>query len=202
MAGRRQRLSPLDTALVRLADLAGRGVQPARMAREVDVIVADWTSDPDAVDPDLIQERLTGLHEQLASGAADAEEQLADVDRSDAGALRHAGLVHAALAAAVDAVERAREAQQRAAMPAPRLPEARLEPVVAAPASSGSAVTIDPLAARNPLEVVSTHGEEVNAQAVSVAAPEATKPTATVPKGRCKRRTAQAEENSLQGLLA
>ena len=42
MAGRRQRMSPLDTALVRLADLAGRGVQPARMAREVEVIVAGW----------------------------------------------------------------------------------------------------------------------------------------------------------------
>ena len=106
MAARRQRMSPLDTALVRLADLAGRGVQPGRMAREVDVIVADWTSDPDAVDPDQIQERLAGLHEQLSSGAADAAEQLADVDRGDAGALRHAGLVHAALVAACDAVAR------------------------------------------------------------------------------------------------
>lgn len=201
MAARRQRMSPLDAALMRLADLAGRGVMPSRMAREVDVIVAGWTSDPDAVDPDQIQERLAGLHEQLASGAADAAEQLADVDRSDAGALRHAGLVHAALSAAVDAVERARDAQQGAAAPAPRLPEARLEPVVVTSASSGSAVTIDPLAGRNPLEVVSFHAEDVNATELSVVAPEETKPTATVPRGRRKRKTSQAEEKSLQSLL-
>ena len=202
MAARKQRARPLNAALVRLADLAGRGVQPTRMAREVDVIVAGWMGDPDSVDPDQIQERLAGLHEELASGAADAAEQLADVDRSDAGALRHAGLVHAALSAAVEAVERARDAQQGAATPAPRLPEARLEPVVAASVSSGFAVTIDPLAARNPLEVVSPHAEEVNAIAVAVVKPEDIKPAPTVPKGRRKRNAPQAEENILQGLLA
>jgi hypothetical protein len=202
MAGRRQRMSPLDAALVRLADLAGRGVQPARMAREVEMIVAGWVGGAEAVDPDEVCERLTGLHEQLVAGTADAEEQLADVDRSDAGAVRHAGLVHAALAAAVDAVERARDALQGAAAPAPRLPEVPREPVMAASASPAPAVTIELLATRNPLEVVSPHAEEVNAEAVSVAVPEATKPTTTVPKGRRKRRTAQAEENSLQGLLA
>lgn len=201
MAARRQRMSPLDTALVRLADLAGRGVQPGRMAREVDVILAGWVSDPDGVDPDHIQERLAGLHEQLASGAADAAEQLADVDRSDAGAVRHAGLVHAALAAAVDAVERARDAQQGATTPAPRLPAPPPEPVLAAPASSGPAVTIDPLAVRNPIEVVSPHAEEVSAEVFPAAAIEEITPMPAVSKGRRKRKAPQ-QEKILQGLLA
>jgi hypothetical protein len=106
MAARRQRISPLNAALARLADLAGRGVQPARMAREVDVIVAGWLGNADPEDPDAVRERLTGLHEQLMAGTADAAEQLADVDRSEAAAARHAALVHAALVAACDAVAR------------------------------------------------------------------------------------------------
>ena len=69
----------------------------------------------------------------------DAAEQHADVDRSDAAALRQAGLVYAALEGAVEAVVRARDAQQRAAaeMVAPVLPT----------------VTILPLAVRNAIRV-------------------------------------------------
>lgn len=201
MAARRQRMSALDTALVRLADLAGRGVQPSRVAREVEVIVAGWTGDPDAVDPDQLQERLAGLHEQLASGAADAAEQLADIDRSEAGALRHAGLVHAALAAAVDAVERARETQKGAASPAPRPPEARQEPVPARSEASGAAVAIAPPAARKPPEADPAVAAEVQPAAESASAPQDIKLLPVAAKGRRKRKAPQAEGTILHGLL-
>jgi hypothetical protein len=157
MAGRRQRISPIDAALARLAELAGRGVTPSRLAREVDVIMAGWLSEASPDEPEEVAERLAAMHENLAAGAAAAAEQLSDIDADDPAALRHARLVHAALEAGVEAVERAREAQRNAATAAPRLPEARLEPVLAAPALSGSAVTIDPLAGRNPLGVDQGH---------------------------------------------
>jgi hypothetical protein len=103
-------MDPLDAALVRLAALAGRGVQPARMAREVDAIIAGWLGSAGAVDPDEVRERLTELRERLIAGATDAEEHLADVDRSEPAAVRDAGLVHAALVAACDAAGRAHAA--------------------------------------------------------------------------------------------
>ena len=110
MAKGRQQMNPVDAALVRLADQAGRGVQPARMAREVDAVLAAWLDPASGADAEVVAERLAILHEQLSAGASDAAEQVADVDSGDAAAVRQARLVHAALAAALDAVERAREA--------------------------------------------------------------------------------------------
>ena len=126
--------------------------------------MAGWVNGAEAVDPDEVCERLTGLHEQLVAGSADAEDQLADIDRSDAGALRHAGLVHAALAAAVDAVECARDAQQRvAARAAPTQPTVDQEEAVALPVSDTISIVIYPLAARNLLEVSHDHPNAVRA---------------------------------------
>jgi len=171
MSSNRRRTNPVEGAMARLADMAGRGVRPARMEREVEAIVAGWTSGDGTADSEVVLERLTELHEHLLVGVTDAAEQQADVDRSDAAALRHAGLVHAALEGAVEAVVRARHAQQRAASES------------VAPAAP--AVTIPPLAARNPLGVEVGHADEVRTGSLVASAP--TTPSALKPaakKGR------------------
>jgi hypothetical protein len=171
MGGGRQRTNPVDAALVRLADLAGRGVTPARMAREVDVVLAGWGSMQDTVDSEEVAERLSVLREHLAEGVADAAEQLADIDRGDGAALRHAGLVHAALVGALEAVGPAHVAQGAAdrlshapnASPGVAAPAAAAAPESSASVPAGSAVTIDPLAERNPQGLHHHHTDEVRA---------------------------------------
>lgn len=199
MAGRRQRVNPLDVALVRLADLAGRGVMPSRMAREVEVIVAGWLSAASPVEPDDVAERLAAMHEQLVTGASAAAEQVSDVDADDPAALRHAKLVHAALEAAVEAVERARDAQGRlptehvvkAPVPAPAAPRALAEAVALPSAETeapDAAVTIDSLAERNPQGVDHSHPAKVR---LSIAA----EPISTEKKSR-KVRTSGPKERT------
>jgi len=165
MARRRQRTNPLDAALARLAELAGRGVSPSRIAREVEAIVADWRHDASTVEPAEVSERLTELHEQLSAGAEAAAEQVSDIDRSDSAALRHANLVHAALVAAVRAVESAVEPVAGVAVgEAPPAPRAVLPEVSEAgtPAEQPArAVTIDPLAERNPKGVDPSYPAEL-----------------------------------------
>ena len=109
MAAKQRAVRPLDAALVRLQAMAARGVQPARMAREVGLIVAEWLDAVDA-DPDEVRSRLDELGEQLAAGVIDAEEQVSYVDPDEAGAVKQAGITLAALVATRDAVEQAREA--------------------------------------------------------------------------------------------
>jgi hypothetical protein len=108
-ARRRAATRPLDAALVRLQTMAARGVQPTRMAREVEIIVGEWLGESDA-DPGDVRSRLDELHEQLASGVVDAEEQVSYVDPDEAAAVKQAGVTLAALVATRDAVERARNA--------------------------------------------------------------------------------------------
>jgi hypothetical protein len=73
MAARRpERVLPVDAAIVRLLALAGKGVPPPRMAREVEVIVAGWLRAPDA-DPSEARAWLDELREQIAIGVGDAE---------------------------------------------------------------------------------------------------------------------------------
>ena len=107
-ARRRAATRPLDAALVRLQTMAVRGVQPTRMAREVEIIVGEWLAEADA-DPDEVKVRLDELREQLASGVVDAEEQVSYVDPDEAAAVKQAGVTLAALVATRDAVERARD---------------------------------------------------------------------------------------------
>jgi len=182
MSGNRRRTNPVEGAMARLADLAGRGVRPARMEREVEAIVAGWTSPDSAADAEVVLERLTELHEHLLVGVTDAAEQHADVDRSDAAALRHAGLVHAALEGAAEAVLRARDAQQRASAAAP-------EPVM-------PAVTIPPLAPRNPLRVEVEHAVEVRAESAAASPPT----TPSAPKPAAKR--GRPKTNKAKDLVA
>jgi hypothetical protein len=69
------------------------------MAREVDAILGEWR---DATPPDEeaeLAERIDTLREHLADGVAAAEEAVADVDQSDAGAVKQANQVLAALVA-------------------------------------------------------------------------------------------------------
>lgn len=108
-AKQRAAMRPLDSALVRLQAMAARGVQPTRMAREVEIIVGEWLGEVDA-DPDEVKVRLDELREQLASGVVDAEEQVSYVDPDEAAAVKQAGVTLAALVATRDAVERARDA--------------------------------------------------------------------------------------------
>jgi hypothetical protein len=108
-ARRRAAVRPLDAALMRLQTMAARGVQPARMAREVGLIVGEWRESEDA-DPDDLRARLDELHEQLAAGVADAEEQVSYVDPDEAGAVKQAGITLAALVAPRDAGAESRDA--------------------------------------------------------------------------------------------
>ncbi len=107
MAARKPaRLRPTDAALMRLLALAAKGVPPNRMAREVEVIVAEWQRAEDS-DPLATKEWLDELREQIAAGVADAEEQVADADSSEPAAVKQAGITLAALVATRDAATRA-----------------------------------------------------------------------------------------------
>lgn len=100
-------MRPVDAAIVRLMALAAKGVQPPRMAREVEIIVAEWLRAPKA-DPAEVRGWLDELREQVAVGVGDAEEQLSDIDTSEPAAVKQAQGTLAALAATRDATERAR----------------------------------------------------------------------------------------------
>jgi hypothetical protein len=108
MAARKPRARPVDAALKRLLTLAARGVAPNRMAREVDAIVAEWRQGAADDERSDIDEQLDALCEQLDAGVAAAEEALSDVDASDAGAVKQARHMLAALAATRDAGQEAR----------------------------------------------------------------------------------------------
>jgi hypothetical protein len=73
------------------------------MAREVDAILGEWrhTTPPDE-ETELV-ERIATLREHLAEGVAAAEEAVEDVDQGDAGAVKQARQVLAALVATRDA---------------------------------------------------------------------------------------------------
>ncbi|WP_431284399.1 hypothetical protein ACQW02_06195 [Humitalea sp. 24SJ18S-53] len=111
MAARKPaRIRPVDAALRRLMDLAGKGVAPGRMAREVEAIAAAWRIAPEA-DPTETQEWLGELREQIVAGVENAEEQVADADTSEPAAVKQAGLMLAALVATRDAATRAMAGQ-------------------------------------------------------------------------------------------
>jgi hypothetical protein len=108
MAARKPRAArPVDAALKRLLALAGRGVSPSRMAREVDTIVAEWRQAAAGEEGGDIGDQLDELREQLVAGVAAAEEAVSDVDTSDAGAVKQAAHLLAALVATRDAAHEA-----------------------------------------------------------------------------------------------
>ncbi|WP_421993143.1 hypothetical protein [Roseococcus sp.] len=96
---------PVNAALKRLLELTTKNVPPARMGREVEIIVAGWNDAPEA-DPVQVKEWIEEILETLQTGVADAEEQVSDIDRSDAGAIKQANGTLAALTATRDAALR------------------------------------------------------------------------------------------------
>jgi len=107
MAARKQaRVRPVDAAIVRLMALAAKGVQPNRMAREVEVIVGEWLGEPET-GPAGVRERLDELREQIVVGVGHAEEQVSDIDTSEPAAFKQANATLAALVATRDATARA-----------------------------------------------------------------------------------------------
>jgi hypothetical protein len=99
-------MRPVDAAIIRLMTLAAKGVQPHRMAREVEVIANEWLQGPDA-DPSDVKGRLNELREQIVVGVGDAEAQLSDIDRGEPAAVKQAQATLAALVATRDAMQRA-----------------------------------------------------------------------------------------------
>nr|WP_314074255.1 hypothetical protein [uncultured Roseococcus sp.] len=97
----RPRAVAVATALARLQELAARAASPARMAREVQIILREWSAE----ESDLlaVSSRKTDFLSKLENGVADAEEQLADVDREDRAALLQAETTLAALTACREA---------------------------------------------------------------------------------------------------
>lgn len=101
----KSRVRPVDGAAVRIVQLAGRGATPTRMAREVELIVGEWEQELGG-DIDAVKERVQEMHEALEAGVTDAEEQVGDVDRGDAGALRQAQTTLAGLSTCRQAAAR------------------------------------------------------------------------------------------------
>ncbi|MCS6921315.1 MAG: hypothetical protein NZM07_05260 [Elioraea sp.] len=106
MPAARQRVRPVDAAIIRLMTIAAKGATGQRMAREVEVIASEWRRAPEH-DPEEIAERLDELFGQLAAAVEDAEEGLADVDRSEPAAVKQAKAALDALVATRDAAQRA-----------------------------------------------------------------------------------------------
>ena len=91
--------SPAPSAVEQLGRLIQAGTPVARMTRAVQGIAFRWRATANA---DEAQEWITTLHADLVSGAVDAEEQVGNVDRSDAGEARQADATLAAICAARD----------------------------------------------------------------------------------------------------
>jgi hypothetical protein len=106
MPAARQRMRPVDAAVIRVMAIAAKGVPPERMAREVEIIAGEWRRDPNS-EPSEVRAWLDELLEQLAAAVADAEEWLADTDRSEPAAVKQAQSTLDALVATRDAAERA-----------------------------------------------------------------------------------------------
>jgi hypothetical protein len=99
-------MRPVDAAVIRVMAIAAKGVPPERMAREVEIIASEWRRDADS-EPGEVNAWLDALREQLVAAVADAEEWLADADRSEPAAVRQAQATLDALIATRDAAQRA-----------------------------------------------------------------------------------------------
>ncbi len=91
--------SPALSAIEQLSRLIQAGTPAARVTRAAQGIASRWRATADA---DAVREWITTLHADLTSGAADAEEQAGNVNRSDAGEARQADATLAAICAARD----------------------------------------------------------------------------------------------------
>ncbi|MXP66085.1 hypothetical protein E0493_22325 [Roseomonas sp. M0104] len=100
--------APETHALQHLAELAQRAADSGRVRRAVEAMVTDWLMDTPPAEHALIHECIADLHAALAEGVEAAQEQIDDLDRSDAAGQRQAQQSLAALQAARDALAAAR----------------------------------------------------------------------------------------------
>ncbi len=91
--------SPALPAIEQLGRLIQTGTPVARVTRAAQGIASRWRA---TVDANAVREWITTLHADLVSGAVDAEEQVGNVDRSDASEALHSDATLAAICAARD----------------------------------------------------------------------------------------------------
>jgi len=91
--------SPALSAIEQLSRLIQTGMPAARVTRAAQGIASRWRATAGA---DAAREWITMLNADLVSGAVDAEEQVGNVDRSEAGEARQADATLAAVCAARD----------------------------------------------------------------------------------------------------
>jgi hypothetical protein len=90
--------SPSGQALVRISELVARGAAPDRVGREAERIAKEW-----AAEGEEGRERCLEVAEQLGEGLTAAEESAADIDRSEASAVKAGEATVRALRLARDA---------------------------------------------------------------------------------------------------
>jgi len=93
--------APALSAIEQLGRLIQAGTTAARVTRAAQGIACHWRASAGA---DTARDWIATLHADLVSGAAEAEEQAGNVDRSDAGEARQADATLAAVRAARDAL--------------------------------------------------------------------------------------------------
>jgi len=91
--------APALSAIEHLGRLIQAGTPVARVTRAAQGIACRWRA---AAGADTVRDWITTLYADLVSGAAEAEEQAGNVDRSDAGEARQADATLAAIRAARD----------------------------------------------------------------------------------------------------
>jgi len=113
MAGHRSAASPDRAALSKLADLAGKGVAPDRIRREVESFVSGWRSGTIGYDERVaLRERLEDMRDQLTEGVESAQEQVDELDQAEKAAVTQGRKSLAALIAARDALSAAHRSIQ------------------------------------------------------------------------------------------
>jgi hypothetical protein len=90
--------APAGQAMVRIGELVARGAAPDRVGREAERIAKEW-----AAEGEEGRERCQEVAEQLGEGLTAAEESAADIDRSEASAVKAGEATVRALRLARDA---------------------------------------------------------------------------------------------------
>ena len=93
----------LGAAMTALSKLAQAGTAPERMRREVGIIAAGWLAQPE-MERERVREQLATMRDELSEGLEAMEEQVSDMDQSEAAAMKQAARTLDALRATRDAL--------------------------------------------------------------------------------------------------
>jgi hypothetical protein len=93
----------LGAAMTALSKLAQAGTASERMRREVGIIAAGWLAQPE-MERERVREQLATMRDELAEGLEAMEEQVSDMDPSEAAAMKQAARTLDALRATRDAL--------------------------------------------------------------------------------------------------